>query len=562
MLNRMKPAPEGGGRVAIVMNGSPLFTGDAGSGESEIRRWILENDWLEAIIALPEQLFYNTGIATYIWVLSNRKAPHRKGHVQLIDASDLWHPMRKSLGDKRREITDMHIAEIIRTYTAFEESARSKIFQTTDFGYRKVTIERPTRINFCTCEERLPRLEGKRAFQNLAKHRQSAPQAQSPGRDKQRAILTLLRQMPPTLYKDVRTFRAALKRAANAQGVKLYAAMRDAIVDALGQPDENAEIMVDRQGRPIPNTALRDYERVPLNEDVDAYFVREIQSYVPDAWLNKDIIDAKDGGIGRVGYEINFGHHFYQYKPPRPLDAIVSDLQSLETDIMSLLGEVTGEQREDAGPKRWPPYPQYKRSGVPWLAEIPRHWEDKKLKFVAAINMGQSPSSKDYNHEGNGPPFLQGNAEFGAKHPTPTLYCHTANKRAAPGDLLLSVRAPVGALNVADQSYGIGRGLCAITPNDNALDKDYAWYLLQITRTELDTLATGSTYEAVSVDEVRNMLCLTPPLSEQRAIATYLDHETARLDTLAAKVQEVIERLSEYRTALIAAVVTGKMDVR
>ena len=182
MLSRMKPPEEGGGRVAIVMNGSPLFTGDAGSGESEIRRWILENDWLEAIVALPEQLFYNTGIATYIWILSNRKQEGRRGMVQLIDATDLWAPMRKSLGDKRRELAEPHIQEVVAVYKAFEDSGRSKVFPTTAFGYRKITVERPLRLNFQASPERLARLREHPAFRGLAVSKKKEAGGQGPGR--------------------------------------------------------------------------------------------------------------------------------------------------------------------------------------------------------------------------------------------------------------------------------------------------------------------------------------------------------------------------------------------
>lgn len=208
----------------------------------------------------------------------------------------------------------------------------------------------------------------------------------------------------------------------------------------------------------------------------------------------------------------------------------------------------------------WQPYPAYKDPGVEWLGEIPEHWQMIRLKFVAAVNMGQSPSSDDCNLNGEGPPFLQGNAEFGSRHPTPKQYCPVANKHAATGDLLLSVRAPVGALNIADQFYGIGRGLCAITPANKHLDREYVWYLLQVTRTELDVEATGSTYDAVSTDEVANMRCTIPPLFEQRAIAAFLDRETARLDALVARQERLIELLQEKRAALISHAVTKGLN--
>ena len=371
MLSHRSRPEEGGGRIAIVMNGSPLFTGDAGSGESEIRRWILEHDWLEALVALPEQLFYNTGIATYVWILSNRKPETRQRKVLLIDASELWAPMRKSLGDKRREITPAHVAQIVKIYqgathvtTADEEEGSGvhevtfqkddgtdvrctyRVFKTTDFGYRKIRVERPVRMNFCACEERIPRLKEERAFQKLAKSRkrdrEARAQAIAEGQAKQAAILELLRAMEPVVYKDVRTFRAAFKKAAKARGIKLYAAMRDAIVEALGEPDESAAILVDRQGRPEPDTDLRDYERVPLDRTVEDYFAEEIAPHVDNAWVDEDYVDDLDGGVGQVGYEINFNRYFYEYEPPRPLEDIEADLRTLQDEIVTLLDEVMG----------------------------------------------------------------------------------------------------------------------------------------------------------------------------------------------------------------------------
>jgi len=206
-------------------------------------------------------------------------------------------------------------------------------------------------------------------------------------------------------------------------------------------------------------------------------------------------------------------------------------------------------------------YPKYKSSGVAWLGDVPEHWEVKRLKYSASTIMGQSPNSDEYSDDADLLPFLQGNADFTDRYPSPHVYCETANKKVPTGSLLISVRAPVGALNEADQEYGIGRGLCAVISRDG-LDKRFSWFSIQITRTELSTLATGSTYDAVSADEVGNMLIPLPPLPEQQAIAAFLDRETAKIDALSAKVVSVIERLKEYRTALISSAVTGKIDVR
>lgn len=345
MLGRMNEPEQGGSRVAIVMNGSPLFTGGAGSGESEIRRWILENDWLEALVALPEQLFYNTGIATYVWVLSNRKEPPRRGKVQLIDATDFWVPMRKSLGDKRREISPDHIQQITDIFTAFEEGQHSKIFDSTHFGYRKITVERPLRLNFQASPERIERLKDQSAFANLAVSKKKNPEMKAleeeAGRQQQSAILRTLRGLPTTLFKDRPEFEKTLNQAVRKAKVKLSAPLRKAILTALSVRDETAEMCRDKDGHPEPDTELRDTENVPLRQDVQEYFEREVRPHVPDAWINTGVRDQRDNEVGRVGYEINFNHYFYQYEPPRPLEEIEADIRALEQEIMEMLREMT-----------------------------------------------------------------------------------------------------------------------------------------------------------------------------------------------------------------------------
>ncbi|HMN15337.1 MAG TPA: class I SAM-dependent DNA methyltransferase [Bellilinea sp.] len=344
MLNRMKQPDEDGSRVAIVMNGSPLFTGDAGSGESEIRRWILENDWLEAIVALPEQLFYNTGIATYVWILSNIKPERRKGKVQLIDATSFWVPMRKSLGDKRREISPDHIEQIRELYAQFEEGEYSKIFDADHFGFRKIRVERPLRLNFQASEERIARLWEQTTFQNLAKSRKKdkAQKAQevAVGRAQQEAIIAMLRALGTGLYTDRKDFDRALSQAAKTADIKLTAPLRKAIYVALGESDENAAICVDSKGNPEPDPGLRDYENVPLTESVEGYFAREVLPHVPDAWIDTSYRDDKDRQVGNVGYELNFNRYFYVYQPPRPVEEIEADIRQLEAEIMEMLREI------------------------------------------------------------------------------------------------------------------------------------------------------------------------------------------------------------------------------
>ncbi len=343
MLSRMKSTEQGGSRVAIVMNGSPLFTGDAGSGESEIRRWILENDWLDAIVALPEQLFYNTGIATYVWILTNRKLPERRKKVQLIDATSFWMPMRKSLGNKRREISKEQILEIKRIYEAFHESELSKIFITTDFGYRKITIERPLRLNFQANLERIARLKEEKAFQGLATSKKKDQHAKAreeiEGKKEQEKILGMLATMPDTLFTDRLSFERPLSTAMEMSGVKLSAPLKKAIMSSLSERDENAEICRDKDGHPESDSELRDTENVPLDEEIRFYFDREVKPHVPDAWINTSIRDHKDGDVGRVGYEINFNRYFYKYTPPRPLEEIEAEIRMQEKEIAEMLVE-------------------------------------------------------------------------------------------------------------------------------------------------------------------------------------------------------------------------------
>ena len=372
MLARAKAPEEGGTRIAIIMNGSPLFTGDAGRGESEIRRYILENDLLEALIAVPEQLFYNTGIGTYIWLLTNRKAPERAGKVQLIDATSFWTQMPKSLGSKRRSIPPEKAADILSLLRDFadgktrtvskdgedEEVTVSRIFPTTRFGFRKITVERHLRLNFQASDERIARLDDQRAFANLAQSRkrgEAGERAKAEGRALQESIRTALRAMPDTLNKERGAFVAELEAAASEAGIKLRAPVKRAILAALSERDKTAAICRDKKGRPEPDPQLRDTERIPLPEfddlvvdeegipaSVQEFFDREVKPHAPDAWIDTKKRDHRDGRVGLIGYGINFNRYFYRFKPPRPLGEIEADIHAIQEDIVRMLREVGG----------------------------------------------------------------------------------------------------------------------------------------------------------------------------------------------------------------------------
>ncbi len=315
LVSKMRPVAEGGGRFAIVLNGSPLFTGGAGSGESAIRQWIIENDWLEAIVALPTDMFYNTGIATYIWVVSNHKAPERQGKIQLINAIDFFQKMRKSLGSKRKELGPDDIARIVQLYGDFAETEHSKIFNNADFGYRTITVERPLRLNFKVTLERLARLDNIKALELL--NRDEIKDAlKDPG--------------PARTWVDHRVFEGYVNHVLGEIAfVTLKPSQMKALVLALSERDDKAMKWVDPKGRPQPDPELRDTENVPLTEDIHAYFAREVLPHVPDAWI--------DETKTKVGYEIPFTRHFYQYTPPRPLEEIEDDLAALSGEITALL---------------------------------------------------------------------------------------------------------------------------------------------------------------------------------------------------------------------------------
>ncbi|NTE33334.1 type I restriction-modification system subunit M [Agrobacterium tumefaciens] len=333
MISKMRD-DEAGSRIGIVMNGSPLFTGGAGSGESEIRRWMLENDWVEAIVALPTDLFYNTGIQTYVWLLTNRKPQNRQGKVQLIDASSerFWKPMRKSLGSKRREIPEDARADIVRLYEGFlngesGESDVSKIFNVSEFGYREIRVERPLRLNFQASEDRIARLANEKAYQKLTD-------------DEREEIEVALLGMGDGIFTNRDAFEKALGKALKAEGIKVGGPVKKAILSALSDRDEDADVCLDKDGNPEPDTDLRDHELVPLIEDWRDYMKREVLPFVKDAWVDESYIDGRDWQIGRVGYEISFNRYFYRYVPPRPLDEIDAELKALEAEIAGLLKEV------------------------------------------------------------------------------------------------------------------------------------------------------------------------------------------------------------------------------
>lgn len=335
MISKMQAKVDGGARVGVVLNGSPLFTGSAGSGESEIRRWILEKDLLEAIIALPDQLFYNTGISTYIWILSNRKPEERRRKVQLIDARKQYGKMRKSLGNKRKEIKLQDRQQILKWYREFKEGSRVKIFDTEEFGYRQITIERPLQLSLTVTDD---------AILSFTQHKLVAgqPPKKAPAFSPEYTdeIVGVLRQLRGKKYMSCRLFLGSIDKAM--KKYRLDTKMVKLLCEVFGVHDDDAEVVTDNKGHLEPDSNLRDTENVPLGESVQEYFGREVSPYMPGAWINTKVTDHKDGGLGKVGYEISFTRYFYDYKPPRDIDEIRADIEATEKELARLFKGLRG----------------------------------------------------------------------------------------------------------------------------------------------------------------------------------------------------------------------------
>ena len=329
MISKMKDNEKS--RIAVITNGSPLFTGDAGSGESNIRKWIFENDYLEALIALPDQLFFNTGIGTYIWVLNNQKIAKREGKVQLIDAREEYVGMRKSLGSKRHEISEKSITKIINTYKDFKETDIVKIFDNEDFGYTKITVERPMQLNYQVTDERLENLYSYNQFKKLAESKSKDLETkiaeEEKGKQKQELIKEALKTIDDDLYTDWDTFEFKVKKVLKPFDLK--SAFIKNVIEKLSEHDDTAEYVTDKKGKPKADSNLRDTEKIPLIQNIDEYFEDEVLKYYSDAWY--------DSKKNKIGYEINFTQYFYVYEPPRPLEEIEADINTVTTEIQELL---------------------------------------------------------------------------------------------------------------------------------------------------------------------------------------------------------------------------------
>jgi type I restriction enzyme M protein len=326
LIDKLEDPAKGGGRAGIILSGSPLFTGNAGQGPTEIRRWLLEQDYIEAIIALPTDIFFRTGIGTYLWLLTNKKSKQRKGKVQLIDATAIHSPMRKSEGNKRRRISDEQIHDIARLYADFEPTENVRIVDYRDFGYRRIKVQRPLRLVIRVTADAINAFKASKPFAKLDETEQTA------------WLKCLARQndtVHPYEWLDT-LVESAKKAGAGKVGNPLLMALKT----AFGVRDTNAPPVLDEDGAPWPDKELEDFENVPFQTPVADYMAAEVLPHVPDAWVDESYVDDRDGSIGKVGYEINFNRYFYKYQPPRALHEIDAELKAVEKEIATLLDEV------------------------------------------------------------------------------------------------------------------------------------------------------------------------------------------------------------------------------
>lgn len=328
LASKLELPENGGGRAAIVLSGSPLFNGGASSGESEIRRWLIENDLIEAIVALPTEIFFRTGIATYIWILSNKKPAHRKRLVQLINATGFWTSI-KNEGNKRRSISDDQRHQIVTIYAAAENSEHSRMVDGRTFGYRRIKVLRPLRMVMHITAATLGKLKDEKAWAKLTPEQQAVWEAAlQPHHDTSQS------------FSWVETFTADVARSSPVAG-KVTKSFMKALINAFGERDPQGEPVQDAQGNVVSDTDQSDYENVPLTESIHDYVAHEVLPHLPDAYIDEAFRDERDNQVGKVGYEINFNRFFYQYARPRSLADIDAELKQVEAEIAALLGEVT-----------------------------------------------------------------------------------------------------------------------------------------------------------------------------------------------------------------------------
>lgn len=584
VIAKMKTKDEGGGEAAVIFNVSPLTIGDAGGGESEIRRWILENDLLDTIVAIPENLFFNTPIPTCVWIFSTRKPLNKKNKITLVDARKIRTQLRKKLGDKRFELTDENTREIVELYSQNQNTENVKIFDTTDFAYRQITIQRPLRLKFEFSPEKIKTLYslfnietggenqnelvevvqqeiqlkdtvlGKLANDNKTYKVQSI--------ENQGLFKKLIDSFIGESYNDKKVFDSVLeRRSKEITDGKLGSALYKNLIKIVGERDENAEICLDKNGNPEPDNELKDFERVPLSTDIYEYFEKEVKPYVSDAWIDEKICDKKDGQVGIVGYEIPFFKYFYKYDEIRKVEDVENSIRETEIKIQELYKEfdIYTTKVANTVAKGINPHVKLKPSGVDWLGDIPEDWDIKPLKAIfhskkelVGSNAGKYTLLRL---------ALKGVApkQNGQSGKNPTNY--EAYQLYKPGDLVFCTfdyDVTPRTIGLIEEEGILTGAYTRLIPSVGICSKYYYYYYLSLdTEKALLHLCTGLR-NGLSKYVFWGLPNPVPPLKEQEKIVEYLDQETKKIDKIVNLIKLQTELLKEFRSSYIYSVVTGK----
>lgn len=553
MISKMKPNDKS--KIAVITNGSPLFTGDAGSGESEIRKWILENDYLETLISLPTDLFFNTNIATYIWILTNKKSEHRKGKVQLINAKEKYIKMRRPLGKKRYILSDEIINSIVDEYISFNNGKNVKIFNNESFGYTKVTVERPMQLNYCVNNERIENLYTYAPFRNLSKSKNKDSKIkiieEKKGKNKQKEIINALNNIGEKVYKNWDDFEKQVKNVLNDFNLKPVFIKN--IIEKLSVHDNTAEYVTDKKGNYKPDSNLRETIKIPLSNNIESYFQEDILAHYPDAWY--------ESKKNKIGYEINFAKYFHEYNKPRNLNEIEQDIAQSINEIQNNLLNKTITNEFDINV-------QLKNSGFSWIGEIPNSWNVLKSKYIfTRINKPSQTGTEE---------LLSVSEYYGVKPKIETI---------DEGDFLSRSESLIGykkcsqdnlVMNIMlawKKGLGITKYNGIVSPAYEVFNTDnsvvFPRYMNYLLRTDLyasefkkHSYGIIDSRLRLYPDNFKEIECILPPLTEQKSIAEYLDTEISKIDDTIDEIKKNIELLEEYKSSLIEHAVTGKINIR
>jgi type I restriction enzyme M protein len=580
MISKMKPAKKGGSRIAVVFNGSPLFSGAAGSGESEIRRWIIENDLLEAVVALPDQLFYNTGIATYFWILTNRKSEARRGKVQLIDAREHYVKLRKSLGEKRKEISDDQIADITRLYGDFQPCEKVKIFENSEFGYQRITVERPLRVRFEVNAETINALKASKVYTALTETgwediesnqvsgvfdsilARVASQSWEKQEDAENALARATTETWSEMGWEIDNECHAMGIGAFADALGVKPIQSRQLLDCLKVRDESAPIVLTAKGISEPDSDLRDNENVPLPEGpitwvpdvserlgtlpyrsrIDEYMGADVLPYFPDSWVDHEKT--------KIGYEILITRKFFQFTSPRPIVEIDAEIELIENELKSLRNAVSFETL--------------------LTTEFDRAPEFRRLRQLARIGTGHTPdrNKSDYwlnctvpwvtasDLSGRSNPFEplmdteQKISELGVLNSSAVI--HSA------GTVMLCRTASIGLFCMIGIPMATTQAFVTWTPGPE-LDSHYLLFALASMEQEWKRLAFGSTHLTIYMPDLESIRIPYYPIDEQRRIA----HQLLESSRVFVHTQDALERqsqlLKERNSALIALSMGAKL---